>query len=251
MGYVDPKSIDYWEKLFSETSFTNYVDTLSNLNEAFVLSDRSIRCIDEGCCGGLRMAGSGILYQGQAESALTGKADGVYSHEECGAAALYAKLNSLNPDNADQYGIEWAKNLADKLGVPYKGHIGIDNMVRPSGKHIAQVTYYDGSGQFEPSRLKSLPPGFVISRSLLDAEYAKQELRVSINIALGEHGLGKRFIPLTPFIIVPIGNPDDDKLSLDILTQEARSIAKAFNGRVVVNGFTAPIKEQNLFTNSW
>ena len=240
MGQFDSQAINRWTRLFSEVSFGDYAETLANLKDAFVLEDRSVRCIDEGCCGGVRLAGSGILCQDDAPLTLAGKVDGIYSHEECGAAALYARRNGLDTSDSDQYGVEWAKKLAEKLGVPYKGHIGMDEMRRPSGQHIALVTYYDGSGCFDPSRLGELPPGFVISRSLLEPEYAKQELEISINIALGEHGLGKRFIPMTPFIVVPIGHPADELLSLDVLTREARAVARGFNGRVAVSGFCAP-----------
>jgi len=241
LGQVKIDTGKKWEKLLSETPFSEYVSKLDNIKDAFVLNDRSIRCIDEGCRGGLRLAGSGILCQDDAEAALAGKVDGVYSHEECGAAALYARQSGLDSGKSDQYGIEWAQELAQRLGVPYKGHIGIGEMSRPSGLHIAQVTYYDGSGCFDPSRLEDLPPGFVISRSLLEAEYAKQELAVSVNIALGSHGLGERFTPQRPFIIVPIGSPNDDSLALGVLTQEAESVAKQFDGRALVSGFTAPL----------
>ncbi len=241
MSQFELETIEDWGAVFSKTPFSNYVNKLDNLKDAFVLGDRSVRCIDEGCPGGVRLAGSGILYQDDAEAALAGKVDGIYSHAECGAAALYAKQNGLDTDNSDHYGIEWAKGLAERLGVPYKGHIGIDGMVRPSGQHIAWVTYYDGSGRFDPSRVEKLPPGFVISRNLLDSEYAKQELEVSINIALGDHGLGERVTPETPFIVAPIGNPHDNTLGLEILTEEAKSVAQKFEGRVIVSSFIAPL----------
>ncbi len=236
------ETTERWKSIFSQTTFNEYAHNIDKLADAFSLTDRSIRCIDEGCRGGLRLAGSGILYQDKATQALLrGHVDGIYSHEECGAAALYARENGLDTDNPDQYGIEWAKKLAGEMGVPYKGHIGIDEMARPSGLHIALVTYYDGSGQFDPFGLSELPPGFLVSRSLLPPEYALQELTVSIDIALGSHGLGEQFTRKTPFIIVPIGNPNDKGLGLDNLSREAESVADKFNGRVTVSGFTAPV----------
>ncbi|MBI5789416.1 MAG: hypothetical protein HZA78_11245 [Candidatus Schekmanbacteria bacterium] len=240
MGQLDLESVEYWKKILRETPLSIYTKSLDNLKEAFFLEDRHIRCIDEGHVGGIRLAGVGILCQDRLEEVLTGKVDGIYTHEECGAAVLYAKQNAFDLKKAEGYVIAWAQKLAKKLNVPYKGHTPIAEMNRPAGLHIAQVVYYDGTGQFDPYRIKELPPGFVISRYLLGSEYAKNELSISINIALGRSGLRDLFTINTPFNIVPVGHPDIPALSLAVLTEEAKLIAKQFKGRVAVNGFIAP-----------
>ncbi len=113
------------------------------------------------------------------------------------------------------------------------------------------MTYYDGTGLFDPSQVDELPPGFVISRSFGDSEYAMRELEVSIEIAIGSNGVGERISSHTPFVIVPIGNPQRKDLSLDVLTKEAMTVAQRFDGRVIVGGFTAPLpvpeREKSMF----
>ncbi len=129
MGQADLHSVEYWETLLlKQTVFGNYIKGLDNLKDAFKSKDRSLRCIDEGCRGSIRLAGSGILYQDKAKSVLSGKIDGIYSHDQCGAAAIYARQNNLDLSKDDEYGIEWSKKLAKEMGVPYKGHIGISEM---------------------------------------------------------------------------------------------------------------------------
>lgn len=215
---------------------------IENLNKAFQLKDHSIRCIDEGTPNGIHMAGSGILLSEEkaVEALKKANADGVYSHEECGAAGLYAKANSLDPAKADEYGKEWAVKIAAKAGIPYKGHIGIGEMKRPSGLHIARVAYYDGTGKFDCSVDDNMPAGFVISRRFLEKDYALEEAKVSVSIALGGHGYGELITKDDPFLIIVIGDPSNPEFSVDKLKAELSGIEKVHAGRVMIDGFVAP-----------
>ncbi|OQA04895.1 MAG: hypothetical protein BWY68_00072 [bacterium ADurb.Bin400] len=215
-----------------------YVKELPMYKEIFSLEDRCLRCIDEGTQGGLHLAGSGILLDMATAKRYASQAGvtGVYSHDECGAAKLYAVNEKLDPEFSDEFGIEWAKMLAENLGVPYKGHIGINAMARPSGFHTARVSYYDGTGQFDGAKLNELPNGFVINRKYLDPDYAQKELAVSLSIAFGNHGFGHKFTPSTPFLILIFAtNPEE----LLVLTAEAKAAAAEYGSRVKIEGMLA------------
>lgn len=241
MSHLSQEKIDeLWESqsgIFSQINTLGaekYMPSVPDLKQAFNPKDRSLRCIDEGTPGGLRCAGSGILMDESTaiEEFRRAEVDGVYSHEECGAAGIYAKQRGLDPSKSDEYGIEFAKQLARKLNVPYKGHIGIAEMARPSGLHTARVSYYDSTGRFDPARLKELPNGFVIDRRHHPAEYALQEMKVSINIALSPHGFGEKFTAEAPFILMAIGGAE--------LKKELEPLAAEFGDRVKIDGFTPP-----------
>lgn len=220
----------------------NYIADIEDLTAGFKLSDRSIRCMDEGAPGGVHMGGSGILLDKDAarQIAKEMKADGVYSHAGCGAAALYAKQNGLQ-ENPDEYGKQWAQELAALSGIPYKGHITTEQMKRPAGFHIARTAYYDGSGEFDFSKVAALPPGFIISRKYFDPAYAAEELKIATQIALGDHGFGSLIDSDHPFLIIAVGNRSNDSVALSLLEEEARAVASAWGNRVVVDGFTSPI----------
>ncbi len=220
-----------------------FAKTVPGIRKGFLFEDRTVNCIDEGTPGGLNLAGSGILLEPETavKYARAAQADGVCSHEECGAAKLYAKKMGLDPSKSDKCGIQWAKKLAKMLGVPYRGHISIRQMKRPSGLHVARVTYYDGTGRFCPENVKGLPPGFVISRKFIEADYAAEETGISISIATGDHGFGHKITKKDPFIIVVVGDPHNPNFSVKKLEKEAVAIAKKHGGKVVVDGFTAPL----------
>ncbi|MDD5566586.1 MAG: hypothetical protein PHH01_00085 [Patescibacteria group bacterium] len=241
--------IKYWEEqlpVFSKIKalgFNRYINTLPDFSRAFMLKDNCLRCIDEGTPGGIRLAGSGILLsENEAISVLKNAAvDGIYSHEECGAAKLYAKENNLDPNQADKYGQDWAKKLAKKFNIGYKGFLKITEMARPSGFHIARVAYYDGTGKFNPDEVKGLPSGFVISRRYLNREYALKEMGIAISIALSDHGFGELITPAEPFFLVPIGDLNDSKMSLEELTKELQPLTEKYQKRVIIDGFAATI----------
>jgi len=230
------------EKIY-ESGMQAYIQDTPDVNKAFNLSDRDLRCIDEGTPGGLHGAGSGILLGSGTAAKIYKPAGvtGVYSHEGCGAAALYAKEKGLPADEADELGRQFAQELAAKLGVPYQGHISFGQMRRPEAPHIARVAYYDGTGSFDYSKIKELPPGFIISRRWLPEGNAQQELKIAIDIALGQHGFGGLIDDKNPFVISSIGNQD---LTVEDLAQEIQSLAAEYGGRVKVDGFSAPDRRE-------
>lgn len=238
---------EHWDKqsgIFQEiyeSGVEEYIQRIKNIEESFKLGDRSLRCIDEGMPGGIHLAGSGILLgqEKAREILLKAQIDGIYSHAGCGAASLYAREQGLDLARADEYGEERAKELANIVGVPYKGHISKEELKRPPDFHIARALYYDGTGKFDPSRVRELPPGFVISRRYLDdPTYAKREVEIGTSIALGEHGFGGLITPKSPFVLIAIGDPNDPHFSTDTLKTELAKIAQERIGRVIVDGFT-------------
>jgi hypothetical protein len=235
-------------KTIEKMGMQKYVEMIKGMEEAFELEDHCVHCIDEGTPGGIHAAGSGILMEeSQAIEAMKkAKADGVWSHAGCGAAALYAKREGLDMTNPDEYGIVFAKHLAEKLGVPYKGHIESKDMARPADMHNARVAYYDGTGSFDPSRVPDLPPGFVISRRYLEPEYAAQEADVSVSIATGDHGYGNLITSDEPFYIIPVGDPEDPNFSVEKLSAELKELVLKSGGRVKVMGFTKPATQEGL-----
>jgi hypothetical protein len=253
------KSLEqYWQEsqaIFSQINdigLASYMESVPNLCDAFKLSDKSVRCIDEGTPGGIHIAGSAILLSTEDKKAELEKvieelrgagADGVYSHEGCGAAKLY--LNSLPEDQRGEksyteHAIDWAKKLAEILSVPYKGHI--TDLKRPKEFHNARIAYFDGSGKFDPFKIKEIPDGFIISRYYLDPEYAKAELGVALSIAMGDHGFGEKFTKENPFIIAPIEKfkTKREGISMEDMMRDAEEIARQYGDRVIVRGFREP-----------
>lgn len=279
-GYVDISS--FWEqqtemheKIKRAGGFQSYTDKGEyNLEDAFK-ADKELRCIDEGTPDGFRAAGSGIAYvktagldkslngydaitsgvKAAAESFKDANLDGIFSHEECGAAKLVYEIFSdefkaqLKKDHgiktSDGFGDYFAEELAKEMGKEYKGCIGIDEMARPSGAHVTRFTYIDGTGKFNPAAVEGLPQGFVISRKYLGAEQTGVEASVSINISTGNHGFGERITSEQPHVLVAVGNQNDSKLSTKALMKELQPLANIYNGRVIVDGFTAPAINYN------
>jgi hypothetical protein len=187
--------------------------------------------------GGLRLAGSGIGI-GLAKArqfAEAGGATGVTFHRDCGAAVLWAREQGLPVEDATQYAREFGQKLAGELGVPCSEAW----LEGEEGFHSELVVYYDGTGRFDPSRVRLLPRGFVINRRLLDFDvpYALQQVEIAVGIALGEHGFGERFAPETPLRLIPIGTDDGH---MKHLATELHPWQVAHKGRVVVDGLVAP-----------
>ncbi len=238
------KSQELMNKVKEAGGMESYLDNIPNLFEAFILKDKCVRCIDEGTPGGFHFAGSGILLSTEDKKAELQKimekmkeagVDGVYSHEGCGAAKLFADTIKNDPDNYKNYAIEWAEKLASELGVPYKGHI--TELARPMEMHNARVVYYDGSGNFDPTKVSEIPNGFVISRQYLDSANAKNELAIALSIAMGHHGFGDLFTDENPLIIAPI---EGRGISAEELNKEVEETISQYGGRVVIQGFSQP-----------
>lgn len=213
-----------------------FMKAIPDIDAAFTLRDRYVRGIDEGTPGGVHTAGSGILMSEQdaVHAMQQAHVTGVTSHAGCGAAALYAKEKGLEGVDTDAYGIAWAEKFAERLGVPYIGHISAQDMARPAAFHNARVVYYDATGTFDPSRVAALPPGFVISRKYLTPTHATAEAGVAVRIATGDHGFGARITPEQPCYLVPVSDPAHPA---EVLAQELQPIVAAHAGRVRISGF--------------
>lgn len=235
-------TMNHWEQqqpLFDRiqgSGMQTYVSSIPDISEAFILSDRSIRCMDEGTPGGIHAAGSGILMTDEELTAFLDRArpDGAYSHGACGACGLYAKDAASHEDDPDANGPEWCEKLQREHGIPYKGHIQKEDMARPADLHIARCAYYDDTGVFDGSRVASFPKGFVISRAYLSAAYAQKEATIACRIAFGHHGFGDLFTVDQPFRLIAIAGSE---ARLAELKKELDTVATEFAGRVVVDGF--------------
>lgn len=230
-----------FEKIYKQ-GIQEYIKENPGTKKAFQLKDLCIHCIDERVPGGVHLAGSGTLLEEKdvLEYIKQSGATGITSHAECGAAKLAMKAKGFidpTPEEIDQFAKEWAKQISEKAGIPYIGHIEVS----PHNLHIARVAYYDGTGNFDFSQTDLLPPGFVISRRYLNRGYAKKEAAVAISIAVGDHGFGDKITPESPFIIVPIGDPSNPEFSLEKLQSEIEEIIKSdINKEIIkIDGFTA------------
>ena len=220
----------------------------SDLWKAFGGEGGVLMCIDEGLAPlpgthAVHLAGSGILYDHAQTSdtavrmqklvvELKGKGiTGVCSHTDCGACALYCK----EQENGDpeETAKQWAEQLADALGVPYRGHVLPSR--RPSF-HAALAAYYDATGRFADPVDAGLPPGFIISRRIIsNTEQAQYELELSVNIAMGDHGFGKRFTKEYPFHLVAVVDPHEKEFTEQKILAEMQTITEKYdNVRVVV-----------------
>ena len=257
-----------WDVIEDVGGFEAYVQSLPNLQEAFKAQNRLI-CIDEGTEDGLHAAGSGVAYvitagfndnlagydaiNAGVDAATEAFKDadlggGVYCHEKCGAAKLVYDAFSdefkslLEKDhkitNSDEFGEYVAKELSIKLNINHNGMIGIGELTRPSESHVTRITYIDGTGKLDPAAIEGLPQGFVISRGYLGAEQTGVEASVSADIATGDHGFGDRITKENPHVFVAVG---DSKDATRKLMEELQPIEAKYNGKVIIDGFTAPM----------
>jgi hypothetical protein len=239
-----------------EIGFFDYAKNIKGIENAFSSHDHCLRCMDEGTPGGLHSAGSGILWEDQDALIEALKKAGVKeitSHDGCGAARIHCQKKGLDLTKSDEIGKEYAENLAKKMGVPHR-HISFsgktnasevnttnEEMQRPDGLHIARVAYYDGTGEFDFSKLKELPPGFIISRAINTDEISMGEAGVAIDIATGGHSYGNLIDKDHPFVLVAIGKDKQHMLSL---MYELRKIQLEIGPNVKVDGFVAPSKQE-------
>lgn len=203
----------------------NYFDNLPNqehLGEGSV--ELPCACIDERVGGHkLALPGSGIL-ESPDEAFRVLKEAGVSSmssHEDCGAASLaFDRLGDEDRKkygSADAYAQAWAKDMAERLGVPYAGH----HAVETPGRHVARAIYYDASGRFVADA-PGVPKGFTISRKFESPDKAQASLDLAIKIATGQHAFKGKYSAENPLVIVPIGNDQN----LDALREEISRVVK-------------------------
>jgi hypothetical protein len=213
------------DDLLHGKTFQGLFNGLANRQKAFEPKDNYLRCIDEGCPGGVHMAGSGVLNPNW-EADLKGKVSGVYSHEGCGAVGLYIQAQKIKTDDPNAVADAEAKKIADKLGVPYLGRIKASQMTRPAAIHTARAVYYDGTGRLDAAQLAGLPQGFHVSRKIFsDPGQAKAEVDVSIGIAFGDHGFGGHFTGKSPFYLVAVSGLDPESVPLATLVNELKEVA--------------------------
>ena len=234
-------------KMHERETLGAFIESLNGIKTLFELADRRFRCINERTPGGLHAAGPVILMDEEKGLKMLEKAraDGIYSHAGCGAAGLaFAKLSEADRRffvNSDNYGAFYAKAIAKKAGIPYKGHLQVEPHF-----HVARMAIYDGSGCFDNSIAKlkvvGLPPAFVISRRYhSESENAMIEASIAATIATGDHGFGGLIkADKTPFVLLVIGGRYSKEFSLSKLMTEAEEVAKGFKGKVIVDGFVAP-----------
>lgn len=216
------------DDLLGGWSFQDLFGKLVSPDQAFKLSDRNLRCIDEGTVGGIHLAGAGVLYPKAAQD-FTGQVTGVFSHQGCGAVKLHATSLRITTDDLDMLADEEAKKMAQMLRVPFLGRIADGQLKRPPEIHVARAVYYDGTGHFDPSKL-SLPAGFVVSRRYIsDPAYAQSEVEIAVKIAHGNHGFGELFTADSPFYLVAVTDPQNGSISLGQLVKELSLVASKHN----------------------
>ncbi len=224
------KHRNLFETLCTTDDLTGYFSCISDVSKGFGRTDRSIRCMDGRTPGGKHFAGSGILLANRRgkefvlETLAAVQPDGIYSHEECGAASLVAGLQGLEPEAGEELGISWAREVAEALQVPYLGHLPVE-----APFHSEMATYYDGTGRIDPIRLSDhIVPGFDITRQYhRTACDAQEELMISIGIAFGKTGFNERFTRERPFLVIVIGHTKDPELSVATLLEEVRPVVDA------------------------
>jgi hypothetical protein len=221
---------DVFETLCHTDDLTRYFSCISHVSSGFGTTDRSIRCMDGRTPGGKHFAGSGILLANRRgkdfalETLAAIHPDGIYSHEECGAANLVATLQGLEPEAGEKLAVEWACEAAEALHIPYLGHLPVD-----APFHNEMATYYDGTGRIDPVRLSDhIVPGFDITRQYhRTACDAQEELMISIGIAFGKNGFNDRFTRERPFLVIVIGHTKDPELSAPRLMEEVLPVVDA------------------------
>jgi len=203
--------------------------------------EKVVGCIDGGIhSNNLHLAGSGILLpQPMAVEVIQSMgAEGIISHEKCGAAGIAAANQGVPLSQADELGMYWAQDIADKTGIPYLGHVPGKKLKRPVGYHDEKVAYVIGTDLFNRAAATEVfPSGFTISAGRIPKEIAVGETLLSASIALGPHGFGTRFTEENPFLVVNILHPNRaptiTKPTLDLAVEQ-------FGGRVRVEEFFAP-----------
>lgn len=225
---------------------SKYVSNLPNIVTATELRDRHIRCIDGRTHGGLHLAGSGILLEidpdlsvaAAVEFGRKAKATAVTYHQDCGAVEICLKAHHIKIGSKNRltlYAREFAQTVASELEVPCLEAL----LEGPVGFHPERAVYYT-KVDFDPSGEKRLPMGFVVSRGYLRLGYALQELSVALQIAFGNHGFGKLFIPRQPFLVIPVATTEEE---LEHLKEEVRATVAIYGDKVKVDGFAMPARQ--------
>lgn len=224
---------------------------LQKVQHAFDATDeQSVSCVDGRTPNGaLHLAGSGILIaeeQGEEAALATLRAmklSTIYSHENCGAAALVAKLRGKDPHDGDTLGKEWALHAAQTLGIRYGGHLPVE----PKRLHPERAIFIDGTGRFNISATDSYVPGFFVSyRYHQVPNNALREIGLGITIAFSSRGFEHRFSPNAPFLLFIVGHPTELQFDAQTIRKEVEHLldtddtAKMYRDRIALRTFTPP-----------
>jgi hypothetical protein len=210
---------------------------LPGFKKAFDHELTCLDCSDGRVCSGPKMAlaGEGILLGLEdlaiLERAIKEKGLTISGHENCGAAGI------AHPgEHSDDFGYEYAKELASNTGNAYK-EVHHDEF--KCEVHNERALVLEGTGRFDVANLEGFPGQFISSASHfgLSTEYQKTEAKALINIALGSHSFGERFDKENPFYLI-VSAKDAEQLAAT--TKMAEEVATEFDGRVKVSGFIAP-----------
>lgn len=175
------------------------------------------------------MAGEGILNPNALRDLQNIGLRGFIVHKNCGAKALYCKTHAIE-SGFDEEGTKAVYKLADSMKLPVAQIVNEQDIEKT---HIARVVYYDGTGKFDWSRVKGLPPGFIISRKIIsDSSYAQMEANIAVEIAKGNHGFGNRFNDQSPLYVVAVTDGNQDSVGVEVLMQELRD---ALNGEPYIS----------------
>lgn len=227
-----------------ENGMAEYVKTLPNLVDAFDQEKHKpadgfndcLCCIDGRTPYGKHLPGSGILLSDDEfrKSFKNSGADSISSHDGCGAAKKFAEENGLDASRSDEIGREWAEKMAIEMGVKHI-HLPVE------GAHRERVCYFDKTGKFNFGGVEGLPNGFIVSDLKgITKESSLDAIKLAINIALGDHGFGEKYLnDKNPFILIAVA----DKLKeIEAMKEDLRKIAEQFAGKVVIDGFVSPQK---------
>lgn len=235
-----------------------------DIKRAFTDKQKCAVCIDEGVAhkdingeNKFCLAGSGILYPAKDESERLNKVARLFiergitditSHGGCGAAGIAFKRDASDADKminlaekVENYSVEWANKVVTKireLGYPAEHtRILASDMERPIEFHNARVVYYDGVGGFNPNKEIGLPMGFVVERAYLPADYAKEELKVAIDIVFGKHGFADLFTSERPLIIIAFALSQENLSGyIDEINSALALNSHAKEGRIKIDG---------------
>lgn len=224
---------------------------LPEIDSLFMDTKEELCCIDEGVANiedhtnKMSMAGSGILFPANsyeerlnriAELCINKNITEITSHDGCGAAKIAWNKDGgetgTGIKSPDEYGKKWSKDLTKRINekllaagksdnAAYK-NLDKNQMTRPSEFHDARAVWFDATGEFNPYSSKNIPQGFLIDYGLAKNEgenkkekkYPFDELKIAINIAFGEHGLGNKFTAENPFIIVVVSKDESELKNL-------------------------------------
>ncbi len=218
--------------------FQNFAKQHTSEVSGFLSEPDHVCCIDERIPheGAISIAGSGILIKDDPEalsvlvdSLKAKKIKKVFMHENCGAVGLYANSKGISLEDANKEALEWAEKLTKLLGGDEVQKI-LPVDINFHNAQCAYVMLEDVSGIG-----KSFPRGFEIS-SCVSFPKMLDQVKVSIDIALGGHGFGTLFTKEDPFTVVAVAK-NTDELSTVKKHEDLVQIVGCYNERAVIDGF--------------